>query len=105
MERPTVVDIKGAELHADGPGITVQADSHGDIRYAVVEYVPGAGRDEWCHESHQGYVLAGTIRYELADGELRATAGQAFVLPAGTPHRGSNPGREPARLFLVDHES
>jgi quercetin dioxygenase-like cupin family protein len=105
MHRAAVFDVENVTPRDDAPGITARAGYHEGIRYAIVEYAPGAGRDVWCEEPHQGFVLAGMIRYELPDGELLARAGQAFVLPPGTPHRGSNPGTEPARLYLVDHES
>ena len=103
-EQPVALDLEGVEAKDDAPGIHVRAVIHNGVRYAYVDYEPGAGRDEWCEEPHQGLALRGEIRYELRDGELRARAGEAFVLPAGSAHRGSNPGAETARLFLIDRD-
>jgi quercetin dioxygenase-like cupin family protein len=74
------------------------------VRWALVEYAPGAGRIDWCDSPHSGYVLTGEIRYEFRDGspEMRVAAGQGFRLPAAPAHRGRNRGSEPARLFIID---
>jgi drug/metabolite transporter (DMT)-like permease/quercetin dioxygenase-like cupin family protein len=74
------------------------------VRWALVEYEPGAGRREWCTEPHMGYVVSGEIEYAFADGRpsLRLGAGEAFRLPTDPPHRGHNHGTEPSRLFLID---
>jgi hypothetical protein len=76
----------------------------GGVRWAVVEYAPGAGRSEWCDTPHAGYVVSGTLLYEFADGSeaLRVTSQQGFQLPAVPAHRGRNDGSEPARLFVID---
>jgi len=73
-------------------------------RWAIVEYEAGAAREEWCTDGHRGYVLAGEIEYEFADGSaaLAVEQGQGFFLTAGTGHRGRNPGRTPMLLFLID---
>ncbi len=76
----------------------------GGVRWAIVEYAPGAGRADWCDTPHSGYVLSGELQYEFDDGspELRLTAQQGFMLPPAPRHRGTNHGREPARLFIID---
>jgi quercetin dioxygenase-like cupin family protein len=73
-------------------------------RWAIVEYEPGATREEWCTDGHRGYVLAGQIEYEFDDGSERLALeqGQGFFLAARTGHRGRNPGHTTTRLFLVD---
>jgi mannose-6-phosphate isomerase-like protein (cupin superfamily) len=73
-------------------------------RWAIVEYEPGAAREEWCTDGHRGYVLEGQIVYEFDDGSepLPVARGQGFYLAAGTGHRGRNPGDTPTRLFLID---
>ena len=72
-------------------------------RWAVVEYAPGSGRDEWCQVGHSGYVIAGEIQYHFEDGTtLTARAGDGFVLPAGHRHRGTNERSERARLLVID---
>jgi hypothetical protein len=68
----------------------------------------GARREEWCEEGHRGYVVEGEIEYEFDDGRepLRASEGEAFLLPPATPgsgaHRGRNLAPGPTRLFLID---
>lgn len=88
----------------EGPGVRAAAAHAAGSRWALVEYAPGAGREEWCRDGHRGYVIAGEMEYELDDGSpaLRLRQGQGFVLAAGTGHRGRNPGAVPARLFLID---
>ena len=73
-------------------------------RWAIVEYGPGASREEWCTDGHRGYVLAGQIEYEFDDGAERLAVGEGegFFLAAGTGHRGRNPGGGVTRLFLID---
>ena len=73
-------------------------------RWALVEYAPGARREEWCTEGHRGFVVDGAISYEFDDGHPRieARAGQAFLLPGGQGHRGTNLADGPTRLFLID---
>jgi quercetin dioxygenase-like cupin family protein len=88
----------------DQPDIRSRAVSALDRRWAIVEYEPGAAREEWCTDGHWGYVLAGRIEYEFDDGSepLAAARGEGFFLAAGSGHRGRNPGAEVTRLFLID---
>jgi hypothetical protein len=88
----------------DQEGIRSRAAVELRSRWAVVEYEPGAVREEWCTDGHRGYVLAGQIEYEFDDGSdpLAVDQGQGFFLSAGTGHRGRNPGSVVARLFLID---
>ncbi len=88
----------------DQPGIRSRAGRAAGSRWAIVEYSPGAARDEWCIDGHRGYVLEGRIEYEFDDGSppLPLDAGQGFLLAAGTGHRGRNPGDGVTRLFLID---
>lgn len=72
-------------------------------RSALVEYAPRSRRREWCTDGHVGYILAGTIEYELeGGGMIEVGTGSCFVLPAGQRHRGRNRGRETARLLVID---
>jgi hypothetical protein len=98
------VDFDAIEWEDDGPGIRARAEHAAGSRWALVEYGPGAQRDEWCTDGHRGYVVAGEIEYEFDDGtpSLRCTQGQGFVLAAGTGHRGRNPSGSATRLFLID---
>ena len=88
----------------DQAGIRSRAATALGARWALVEYGPGAARDEWCTDGHRGFVVSGRIEYEFDDGSapLAAEEGQAFFLAAGTGHRGRNPGDGVARLFLID---
>src|SRR5262249_45435995 len=100
---PQSVSFSGAPAEHDRDVHDLE-QTVGGVRWAVVEYAPGAGRAEWCDTPHSGYLLSGELVYEFADGSqpLRLTAHQGFLLPTAPAHRGRNPGTEPARLFLID---
>jgi hypothetical protein len=92
----------------DAPGIRAREAELEGTRWAVVEYSQGASRVDWCEEGHRGYVVAGAIEYEFDDGRapLRASEGEAFLLPPASleegAHRGRNAANEPTRIFLID---
>jgi len=92
----------------DAPGIRARETEVEGARWAIVRYGEGARREEWCEEGHRGYVVEGEIEYEFADGRgpLRASEGEAFLLPpaslGGGAHRGRNLAPGPTRLFLID---
>jgi hypothetical protein len=73
-------------------------------RWALVEYSPGSGREEWCDVPHSGFMVSGGLTYSFEDGSgpLIVGVGEAFALPTAPRHRGHNDGDEPARLFLID---
>jgi quercetin dioxygenase-like cupin family protein len=104
MTESGAVDFPSFAWEDEGPGIRALVGRAAGSRWAVVEYGPGAGREEWCTDGHRGYGAEGQIEYELDDGSgpLRLEQGQGFVLAAGTGHRGRNPGRTTTRLFLID---
>ena len=104
MTDPAAFDFSGADPATHDPGVTDREVEVDGVRWALVEYSPGAGREEWCEVPHSGFVASGTITYGFEDGRdpLELTAGQAFVLPPSPRHRGRNEGDEPARLFLID---
>ena len=92
----------------DAPGIRARELAVEGVRWAIVEYGEGAGRDEWCEEGHRGLVLEGEIEYEFDDGSepLQVHEGEAFLLPSATlgkgAHRGRNLAPGPTQLFLID---
>jgi quercetin dioxygenase-like cupin family protein len=100
---PRVVSFDGAAAEHDPDVRDVEQVVDG-VRWALVEYAPGAGRTVWCDSPHSGYVLNGDLQYEFEDGspEMRVVAGQAFRLPAAPAHRGRNRSSKPARLFIID---
>lgn len=99
------VDIGGAELAPEAPGIASRAIEVDGVRWALVTYEPGVLREEFCDEGHSGYVVAGEIVYEFsACGEpLALRSGDGFALPGARAHRG-RAGAEGATLFLIDSE-
>jgi quercetin dioxygenase-like cupin family protein len=101
------VDFPAFPWEDEGPGVRARVARAAGSRWAVVEYAPGASRAEWCTDGHRGYVLEGEMEYAFDDGSepLRLSAGQGFVLAAGTGHRGRNRGGTPARIFLIDDAS
>lgn len=104
MPEPRQIDFAQIPWEDEAPGIRAQATTHEGSRWAVVEYAPGAHREEWCTDGHRGWVVDGDIEYEFDDGHppLRAATGEAFRLPGGQGHRGRNLADGPTRLFLID---
>jgi quercetin dioxygenase-like cupin family protein len=104
MSAGGTLDFDAVDWADDQPDIHSRAASALGQRWAIVEYEPGAEREDWCTDGHRGYVLTGRIEYEFDDGSapLAAAQGQGFFLSAGTGHRGRNHGSEPTRLFLID---
>jgi hypothetical protein len=100
---PRVVSFEGAPAEHD-PDIRDIEQIVDGVRWALVEYAPGAGRTGWCDSPHSGYLLDGELHYEFDDGSpaMRIAAQQAFRLPADPAHRGHNRGNKPARLFIID---
>jgi quercetin dioxygenase-like cupin family protein len=98
------VSFSTARLAPEAPGISSRAIDVNGVRWAVVEYEPDVLRDEWCNESHSGYVLAGEIEYEFQQGDRESLVlkqGDGFTLGDGSAHRG-RAGSSGARLFLID---
>jgi quercetin dioxygenase-like cupin family protein len=99
---PGIVELAEESWVEAAPGIFERAGTMNGVRWAVVRYAPGAERDEWCTDGHRGFVVAGHISYELADGSrLAVPTGAGFWLPPGGGHRGVN-GDAETTLFLVD---
>ena len=101
---PQAISLSGSEPVSHDPGVRDREADVGGTRWALVEYEPGAGRDEWCDTPHSGYVLSGSISYAFDDDRppLVIGAGEAFVLPPAPRHRGTNTGTETVRLFIID---
>ncbi len=104
MNEPRSINLSAAEATAHDPGVLDREAEVDGVRWALVEYSPGCGRQEWCETPHAGHVVSGTIVYRFEDGRdpLVVGPGMAFVLPASPRHRGTNEGAEPAQLFLID---
>ena len=101
-----VARLKQQAWRDDAPGIRAREcfDMDGK-RFAIVEYAPGAARDDWCVVGHYGYVVSGRIRYLFEDGSppLEAGAGEASSSPPTPPTRAGMPPTEgPTTLFLID---
>ena len=103
MDEPRYVPFGGLEWTDDAPGIRAREAEVGGKRWATVEY-----GEDWCEEGHRGYVVSGEIEYEFDDGRepLRASQGEAFLLPPAVlgsgAHRGRNTAQTSTRLFLID---
>jgi quercetin dioxygenase-like cupin family protein len=67
----------------------------------LLSFEPGFVDPAICRNGHTGYVLDGTLRFELDEGVVDLEAGSAFVIDPGTGHRASNPGPTTVRLFIV----
>jgi len=101
-----LVQLSAAAWEDDAPGIRARAVEGVDgRRFAIVEYGPGAARDDWCLDGHYGLVLEGEIEYWFEDGSppLRLAAGDALWLVGGGPaHQGHNVAHGATTLFLID---
>ena len=98
------VALSAVDWRSDVDGIRVRELEIDGRRWALVEYGPGARRDEWCEDGHLGVVLYGQIEYKFEDGlhPLSATSGDAFTLSTGRGHRGRNTGDTVTTLFVID---
>jgi quercetin dioxygenase-like cupin family protein len=101
---PRVIDLSAAAPVSHDPGVLDREAEVADTRWALVEYSPGSGREDWCDTPHAGVVISGQITYEFDDGRdpMRIHTGEAFALPPEPRHRGRNEGTERARLFIID---
>ena len=99
---PRVVSL-GEPVEHD-PGVHDREFVFNDVRWALVEYSPGSGREGWCTQPHMGYLIAGELEYSFEDDRppLKLRTGDAFALPPWPAHAGRNHGSEPARLFIID---
>ncbi len=74
-----------------------------EVVQAVAEFQPGASVGRHTHPGEEvGYVLEGTISLEQ-DGKPARTlsAGQGFVIPAGTVHNATNTSTAGARVLAT----
>jgi quercetin dioxygenase-like cupin family protein len=99
-----MIDLAASDPVTHDPGVADREAEIDGTRWALVEYSPGSGREEWCDTPHSGYILSGSITYSFEDDrdQLVLAAGDAFVLPPAPRHRGRNEGEEPVRLFIID---
>ena len=104
MTAPRKLDLSSAEAVSHDPGVHDREADLDGTRWALVEYAPGSGREEWCDTPHVGYVVSGAITYSFEDDRepLVIGPGEAFALPATPRHRGRNQGGEATRIFLID---
>ena len=104
MPEPGGAEFSKSEPVSHDPGVNDREVEIDGTRWALVEYSPGSGREEWCDTPHSGYVVSGAITYSFEEGheDLVFAAGDGFVLPIAPRHRGRNEGEEPARLFIID---
>ena len=103
MTDPRTVDFSGADPVSHDPGVMDRELEVDGTRWALVEYSPGEGREEWCDVPHAGYVVSGEITYSFEDGRdpLIVGAGRGIRATAGTPPPRSQRGRG-ARATLPD---
>jgi quercetin dioxygenase-like cupin family protein len=99
-----VIELQSTPWADDVPGIKARETHEHGRRWAIVEYEPGARREEWCLDGHAGLVLEGQVEYEFSDDEpaMLVSEGDAFTLATGRGHRGRNTGDGAATLFLID---
>jgi quercetin dioxygenase-like cupin family protein len=104
MVEPRKFELAATEPIAHDSGVLDWEAEVGRTRWALVEYSPGSGREDWCDTPHAGYVVSGAITYSFEDARdpLVVRSGEAFALPESPRHRGRNEGVETTRIFLID---
>jgi mannose-6-phosphate isomerase-like protein (cupin superfamily) len=104
VTEPRRIDFSSLTPVSHDPGVLDSETDVGGVRWALVVYQPGAGREQWCETPHSGIVLSGTLTYAFEDERepLTLGPGDGFALPESPRHRGRNDGREPTQLFLID---
>ena len=71
------VDFPSVAWTDEGPGIRARAAQAAGSRWAIVEYGPGAARDEWCTDGHRGY-----------GAECAVSKSESYLRRADRDHRG-----------------
>lgn len=101
--------VAAAGVAAQQPGFTRTMLQRVDLsiagREAVsarAEFAPGGTVGRHTHFGEEiGYVIEGTISVEI-DGVTKAVkAGEAFAIPAGTPHNATNAGSDKATILAT----
>jgi mannose-6-phosphate isomerase-like protein (cupin superfamily) len=62
---------------------------------------PNAGLHVHHEDDEAWYVLAGRLGFQVGDGRREVGAGEALMVPRGTPHSYWNAQAAPARYLLV----
>jgi quercetin dioxygenase-like cupin family protein len=82
-------------------GVRGQAVVRDGRQIRFVEFAAGFREEDWCHNTHIGYVLAGRLEIEFADAVEVFSVGDALMIPADDKHR-ARVVEGPVRLFLVE---
>jgi quercetin dioxygenase-like cupin family protein len=73
-----------------------------DISCSLATIEPGKAHDWHDHEQDEvAYIIQGSGKYFLKDGEIEYKAGDIVFLPKGTMHKNLVLGNEPLILFAV----
>jgi mannose-6-phosphate isomerase-like protein (cupin superfamily) len=102
-----VIFVAGAEpTQHGGIGVTtyLKEMATAGITVGLADYLPGASTGEQ-PVTHEGteflLLLEGIIVAEVDGREYRLEPGCTLRFPASKPHRGWNPGNEPARALFI----
>jgi quercetin dioxygenase-like cupin family protein len=95
-------------LHAQQTGFKRTVVQQGDLStpgrevvQAIAEIQPGGQSGKHTHPGEEvAYILEGTIMLEMAGKPaVSKTAGEAFLVPAGTVHNAKNTGKTVAKVL------
>lgn len=75
-----------------------------DRSVTLLELAPGFSDPALCRNGHTAYVIEGALDIDFAGGRETFSAGEAFAIDIGTPHRAANTGSVPVRLFVVTEQ-
>jgi quercetin dioxygenase-like cupin family protein len=80
----------------------VKVDRAAGRQVRLIELGPGFVEPEECVRGHIVYVVSGRYMQQVEGETWEMQAGQALILPPGTPHRSRNTGAVAAVVFVVD---
>lgn len=96
-------DFAALDWQSPLPAMRTKAVDHDGRRFRIVEFEAGFREPDWCRRAHFGFVAAGRMAIDFAEGTAEYAADDAIDIPAGEAHRHmARPLGGPVRLFLVD---
>jgi quercetin dioxygenase-like cupin family protein len=103
MNMDYIVDLAQSEWESPAPACRLKEWRRHGVLVRLVEFARGYREAGWCTKAHTGYVLSGELDIEFRHGMVRATTGDALVIPTGAlhEHRAHVVG-EVARLILFE---
>jgi quercetin dioxygenase-like cupin family protein len=81
-----IVDLAQSEWEHLAPACRVKECRRHGVLVRLVEFAREYQEDGWCTKAHTGYILSGELDIEFRHEIVRATAGDALLIPPGADH-------------------